>query len=218
MDNLAYKESFDHLITELIEGKTYLVSPKPKVNHNLVSSRIYRIFADYLEGKTCMALSDGYDVFLDEENHYVPDAMIVCDRSKIKNDGIHGAPDLVVEVLSPSTMMNDRGPKMRHYAAAGVREYWLVQPLEKTVEVYLNHDGTFELDRSYAVYEDWEIARMTEEERAALLAPIRGSLYNDLVIPVEDIFRDVDRIFAPFQEGGGPEGRGESPVRPANQL
>ena len=120
--------------------------------------------------------------------------MIVCDRSKIKNDGIHGAPDLVVEVLSPSTMMHDRGPKMRHYAAAGVREYWLVQPMEKTIEVYLNHDGTFELDRSYAVYEDWEIARMTDEERAALLADIRVSLYDDLAIKVKDIFRDLDAI------------------------
>jgi len=194
MENLAYNEYLDPPVTELIEGKTYLMSPKPRVNHTLVASRIYRIFADYLEGKTCMALSDGYDVFLDEENHYVPDAMIVCDRSKIKNDGIHGAPDLIVEVLSPSTMARDRGVKMRHYAAAGVKEYWLVQPLEKTVEIYLNHDGTFKLDRSYAVYEDWEIAQMTDEERATLLAPIRVSLYDDLVIPVEDIFRDVDII------------------------
>lgn len=194
MDNLAYKESFDNFVTELIEGKTRLMSPKPRVNHNLVSSRIYRIFADYLEGKTCIALSDGYDVFLDEENRYIPDAMIICDRSKIRNDGIHGAPDLVVEVLSPSTMMNDRGPKMRHYAAAGVKEYWLVQPLEKTVEVFLNLDGTFKLDRSYAVYADWEIAQMTDEERATLLAPVRVSLYDDLVIPVEDIFRDVDIV------------------------
>ena len=194
MENLAYHEPLDPPVTELIEGKTYRRSPTPRVNHTLVASRIYRIFADYLEGKTCMALSDGYDVFLDEENHYVPDAMIVCDRSKIKNDGIHGAPDLVVEVLSPSTMVRDRGVKMRHYAAAGVKEYWLAQPLEKTVEVYLNHDGTFELDRSYAVYEDWEIARMTDEERAVLLAPIHVSLYDDLVIPVEDIFCDVDIV------------------------
>lgn len=194
MENLAYNEYLDPPVTELIEGKTYLMSPKPRIRHTAVVGRLYRIFADYLEGKTCTAWPDNVDVFLDDKNRYVPDVMIVCDRSKIKNDGIHGAPDLVVEVLSPSTMMNDRGPKMRHYAAAGVKEYWLVQPLEKTVEVYLNHDGTFELDRSYAVYEDWEIARMTDEERATLLAPIRVSLYDDLVIPVEDIFRDVDII------------------------
>ena len=191
MENLAY---VDPPVTELIEGKICLMSPKPRVSHTLVASRIYRIFADYLEGKTCMALSDGYDVFLDEENHYVPDAMIVCDRSKTKNDGIHGAPDLVVEVLSPSTMTRDRGVKMRHYAAAGVREYWLVQPLEKTVEVYLNHDGTFELDRTYAVYEDWEVARMTEEERADLLTDICVSLYDDLCVSVKEIFRDLDML------------------------
>ena len=194
MDNLAYKEWSDPQVTELIEGKTYLMSPKPRIRHTAVAARIYRIFADYLEGKTCTAWPDNVDVFLDDENRYVPDVMIVCDRSKIKNDGIHGAPDLVVEVLSPSTMMNDRGPKMRHYAAAGVKEYWLVSPLEKSVEVYLNHAGTFELERSYAVYADWEIRQMNDEERAALLAPIRVSLYDDLVIPVEDIFRDVDIV------------------------
>lgn len=108
---------------ERIEGKTYLMSPRPRVSHNRVAFRIAHIFANYLEGKTCVPFADGTDVHLDNENTYIPDAMIVCDRSIIKDDGIYDAPDLVVEVLSPSTMQNDRGPKMRHYAAAGVKEY-----------------------------------------------------------------------------------------------
>ncbi|MDD6128985.1 MAG: Uma2 family endonuclease, partial [Veillonellaceae bacterium] len=123
MENLAYKEP---PVTELIEGKTYLMSPRPRLQHNFVASNIYHIFATYLHGKTCKAIADGTDLFLDKENHYVPDTMIVCDRSKLKSDGVHGAPDLVVEVLSPSTAQNDRGAKMRHYAAAGVKEYWIV--------------------------------------------------------------------------------------------
>ena len=191
MENLAYS---DPPVTELIEGKVCLMSPRPCVDHNLVSSRIYRIFADYLEGKTCMALSDGYDVFLDEENHYVPEGMIVCDRSKIRPKGIYGAPDLVVEVLSPSTMMHDRGPKMRHYAAAGVKEYWIVSPEMKSVEVYYNQDGRFEIVATYVDYRQEDIDDMTDEERATVVWEIPVSLYDDLRIRVKDIFLDLDTI------------------------
>lgn len=62
--------------------------------------------------------------------------MIVCNRSIIHDDAIYGAPDLVVEVLPPSTTKNDRGPKMRHYAEAGVKEYWIVTPIGKTAESF----------------------------------------------------------------------------------
>ncbi len=189
MDNLAYKEP-PHV--ERIEGKTYLMSPRPRVPHNRVIFNIANIFGGYLKGKTCVPFADGTDVFLDDKNQYVPDAMIVCDRSIIKSDGVHGAPDLVVEVLSPSTSKNDRGAKMRHYAMAGVKEYWLITPLEKLVEVYYNVDGHFEIDETYTIYEDWEIKQMTEEERAAAKTEIPVSLYDDFLVPLEDIFWDVD--------------------------
>jgi len=184
----------DPPLTEIIEGKE--ISLRQSVPHALIASNIFRAFADYLHDDAAKgwAFSRSVDVRLDDENIYLPDVKIVCNRAQIHDDGIYGAPALVVEVLSHRTVMNDRGPKMRHYAAAGVKEYWLVSPLEKSVEVYLNHDGTFELERSYAVYADWEIRQMNDEERAALLAPIRVSLYDDLVIPVETIFRDVDIV------------------------
>ncbi|WP_294143993.1 Uma2 family endonuclease [uncultured Selenomonas sp.] len=181
-------------VTELIEGKVCLMSPRPCVDHNLVSSRIYRIFANYLEGKTCMALSDGYDVFLDEENHYVPDGMIVCDRSKIRPKGIYGAPDLVVEVLSHSTMLHDRGPKMRHYAEAGVKEYWIVTPEARTVEVYWNENGRFELAATYADYLEEDLEFMDDDERAAIATEIPVSLYDDFRVSVKEIFLDLDAI------------------------
>ena len=110
MDNLAYKEPPR---VELIEGKTCLMSPRPKLMHNRICVRIAHIFESYLERKRCVALGDGADVYLDDKNHYVPDAMIVCNRSILHEDAVYGAPDLVVEVLSPSTAKNDRGPKMR---------------------------------------------------------------------------------------------------------
>lgn len=186
--NLAYK---DPPRVERIEGKTYLMSPRPRLNHNRVAFRIARIFADYLEGKTCESFCDGTDVHLDNENTYIPDAMIVCDRSIIKDDGIYGAPDLVVEVLSPSTMQNDRGPKMRHYAAAGVKEYWIVSPIGQSVEVYYNYNGYFMLDAAYTVYSDQYLARMDDDERQAIRYEIPVSLYKDFRVNVKDVFKDI---------------------------
>ncbi|MCI6232882.1 MAG: Uma2 family endonuclease [Selenomonas sp.] len=190
MDNLART---DLPVTELIDGKIYSMSPRPRAGHNFVAANIYRIFANYLDGKSCTAIMDGMDLFLDEENHYVPDAMIVCDASKIHRDGVHGAPDLVVEVLSPSTMRNDRGAKMQHYAAAGVKEYWLVTPLGKNVEVYLGHDGQFRLDEVYTEYDAWDLERMEEEERHSVRTEIPVSLSDDFHVQVADIFKGIDK-------------------------
>lgn len=67
----------------------------------------------------------------------------------------------------------------------------IVTPLEKIVEVYWNHEGRFELEASYAVFADWELAQMTDEERAAVPTEIPVSLYDDLLVPVEDIFLNV---------------------------
>ena len=72
---------------------------------------------------------------------FVPDFMVVCDREKIKADGVHSAPDLVLEVLSPSTAKNDKGYKKSVYESSGVPEYWIVSPKEKSIEVYLLQDG-----------------------------------------------------------------------------
>ena len=188
MNNLAY---IDPPVTERIEGKTYLMSPRPRIDHTLVSANIYRIFGNYLEGKTCKAFPDGAEVHLDKDNVYVPDGMIVCDRSKIHRKGIYGAPDLVVEVLSPSTMNHDRGPKMRHYAEAGVKEYWIVSPGDKTVTQYQLRDGRFVLHEVYAVHPEVMLAKMREEERAAVITEFKCCLFDDLLIPVADIF---DRV------------------------
>lgn len=189
MGNLAYSEP---PVTELIEGKTYLMSPRPRASHNVVVTNIAAIFRYYLRGKTCRPFSDGLDVHLDKKNVYVPDVMIVCDRSKVHRDGVYGAPDLVVEVLSPSTAQNDRGAKIRHYAAAGVKEYWIVSPIGKSVEVYLNQDGRFELDAMYTVFSDWDLERMDDDERSAIRMEIPVSLYDDFRVSVEEIFEDVD--------------------------
>ena len=176
---------------EKINGVTVMLSAIPAVNHNRVVTNLVNIFSRYLRGKRCEAFFDGVQVHLDEDNTFVPDAMIVCNKDIIKRDGIYGAPDLVVEVLSPSTGKNDRGPKKDVYERHGVREYWIADTKSKSVEVYLLRDGHFVLDNIYNVYEDWEWEQLSEEEKTAAKLPLKVSLYDDFFVDVREVFERV---------------------------
>lgn len=183
--NLAYREEFRE---ELIGGKAVAMSPRPMYNHNHIAFNIAVLFSNYLRGKPCTAIPDGTDLYLTEEDRFVPDVMVVCDRDKIRRDGVHGTPDLVVEVLSPSTMRNDRMGKKEVYQTCGVREYWLVDPENRTIEQYLLQDGKLELNMVYASCRDDELERMSEQEKAELETHFQCSLYSDFDIALEDIF------------------------------
>ena len=184
-DNLAYQEE---PWEELIDGEVVAMSPRPTFNHNRVASRIYWAFENYLRGKRCTVIADGTDLYLTEKDRFVPDMMVVCDRDKIKRDGVHGAPDLVVEVLSPSTAKKDRLHKKAVYGTCGVREYWLVDPENRTIEQYLPQDGRLELNTVYVSYSEDALERMTEEERSAVETHFQCSLYDDFDIALDEIF------------------------------
>ena len=117
--------------------------------------------------------------------------MVVCDPDKVKRDGIHGAPDLVIEVLSPSTARYDRGHKKDAYEAASVQEYWIVEPEVRSLEVYLLKDRKFILDNVYSIYPDYLLEKMSDEEKAAIPTEFRCSLYDELTITLEDVFADT---------------------------
>lgn len=186
-DNLAHvyqEETWE----ELIDGKVVAMSPRPRANHNIVSDNIYSIFSHYLWRKKCRPFSDGMEVFLTEKDHFVPDFMVVCDRDKIQGNGVYGAPDLVAEVLSPRTETYDRKHKKAVYAKCGVKEYWLVSPEARSVEQHLLEDGRLTLNEVYAMEPDYMLAKMTEEERSALVTHFKCTLFDDLDIQLEDIF------------------------------
>ena len=185
--NLAYQEERRE---ELIGGNVVMMSPA-SAEHVYTAGSIYNIFKNYLKGKNCIPFSDGLLVHLTDENKFVPDMMVVCDRSKIKSDGVHGAPDLVVEVLSPSTAKDDRTRKKEVYEACGVPEYWLVSPADKSIEVYLLESGKYILHDVYTVRPDWVLKQMTDEERAAIVTEFKCHLYDDLIIRLDDIFGDL---------------------------
>ncbi len=188
--NMAYNYDDDYR-SELINGQVVMMSPRPVFNHVTVASNIYRIFANYLKGKSCTPFDDGFDLYLTEKDHFVPDAMVVCDPDKIHNDGVHGAPDLVVEVLSPSTAKRDKTYKKQVYEQCGVQEYWIVDVDSKRLEQYLLQEGQLQLVEVYSVYPDYIWNKMTAEEQAAVPLELKCSLYDDLLIKLEDVFERV---------------------------
>ncbi len=185
--NLAYDDWEEKAREELIGGEVVMMAGA-SINHNRITGNIHNIFSAYLRGKPCEPFGDGAKLFLDEDNRFIPDGMIVCDKDKIREDGVHGAPDLVVEVLSPGTMRNDKTRKKEAYARCGVREYWLVSPGDKSVEVYRTNGTEFILHDIYALHPNWELEQMTEKERRAVVTHFKCSLFDDLDISLEDIF------------------------------
>ena len=176
---------------ELIDGKIVAMSPAA-TNHNLIAGNIHHLFKTYLKGKNCVPFGDNETVYLTPKDKFVPYFMIVCDRSKIKWNGIQGAPDLVVEILSPSTAKNDKGHKKETYAKCGVLEYWIVNPVDKSVEIYLNEGQThFRLSNVYTLCPDWVLESMNDEEQKAVLNHFKCSLYSDLDIYLDDIFEGL---------------------------
>ncbi|MBC7347003.1 MAG: Uma2 family endonuclease [Clostridia bacterium] len=132
---------------QLIEGELVL-TPAPGTYHQVVSMKLELKMAGYvLERNLGLVLDAPVDVYLGETETYQPDLIFISrERLAIVEPArINGAPDLVVEILSPATAYYDLRKKFRVYERCGVREYWVVDPEEKAVEVYALKEGKFEL-------------------------------------------------------------------------
>ena len=137
---------------ELIDGEAVMMAPPPSSTHQEISVELTRQLANYLEGKQCKVYHAPFAVRLfekdgdspeDVDTMVEPDISIVCDQSKIDKHGCKGAPDMVMEILSPSTQRHDRLVKLSLYQRAGVREYWIIDPAEKSVQVFALEDGRY---------------------------------------------------------------------------
>lgn len=139
-------------IIELIDGEI-VMSPAPELPHQDATGNIYTMFKSFtqtLGGKVYFA---PVDVYFDDSNNAQPDVLWIAPEGRCVAEGtkrLRGAPDLIVEVLSPSTERNDRGKKFLLYQKYGVREYWLVNPAAQFIEVYVLLDGKFSQQGVYA--------------------------------------------------------------------
>ncbi len=130
---------------EIIHGEIFLMS-SPSSTHQEISMELSRQLANFLEGKPCRVYPAPFDVRLFEQNGdtpehidtvVIPDISVICSKNKIDEKGCKGAPDMIIEILSPSSLRNDRLIKLRLYQQAGVSEYWIADPKNKTVQVFL---------------------------------------------------------------------------------
>ena len=136
---------------ELIDGVIYFMSPGASQVHQTISRELFLQLAVFLKGKSCEVFHPPFDVCLnakgDKDSTTVqPDIIVVCDKSKLDGKRCNGAPDLIIEILSPSSRKYDTSIKFKAYLLAGVREYWIVDPDEKTVNVYILKDGQYIAD------------------------------------------------------------------------
>lgn len=139
-------------LMELIRGKIFKMSPGPRLTHQQVSSKIHLALAPKVS-KPCTLLYAPLDVYLIHQgedwketcNIVQPDLCVICDPAKLHDRGCMGAPDLVVEILSPGTAGKDLGPKRELYQEYGVKEMWIVHPTEETITIHVLKNGEYHI-------------------------------------------------------------------------
>lgn len=164
---------------EIIDGLVYNMSPGPAVKHQ----RIVKLFAEKIDFELsakkpdCESFIAPTDVVFDEYNVVQPDIFVVCDKTKITKDNIQGAPDLIIEVISPSTRLKDKREKKKLYEKFGVKEYVIVYPEDELVERFIlqndkypapdifNWDETMMLGSLELDVNIWEIFGKEREEK-----------------------------------------------------
>ncbi|MDP3176282.1 MAG: Uma2 family endonuclease [Spirochaetaceae bacterium] len=169
---------------ELIGGVAHNMLSAPNRRHQAISMLLSRRIGNFLEGKPCKVYAAPFDVLLPElgeeddgdvSNVVEPDILVYCDRSRLKQFGARGAPDLVVEILSPSTHVKDLREKYDLYERMGVREYWVVDPAGESIDRFVRGDaGRF--------------GKGELREPLFKKEPIRSTVLEGLVFDPQEIF------------------------------
>lgn len=166
---------------EIINGVPYLQAA-PTWQHQAVLLELARQFANYLQDKSCRVFTAPFDLRIPEANEkdeetinvVQPDIIIICDNSRLKKTGYYGVPELIIEVVSPSTGQKDKIEKFNLYEKAGVKEYWIVEPDEKVVMVFTLEEGRYGRPQMYS-----------EEDK------VKVSIFDDLVIDLKPVFERI---------------------------
>ena len=166
---------------ELMDGEAVMMAPPLRVHQEILMA-LSRQIANFLDGKQCKVYPAPFAVRLFEEDDDTsedvdtmlePDITVVCDPDKLDKYGCKGAPDMVIEILSPSTRRHDLAVKYQLYQRAGVREYWIVDPDTKIVQVFKLEDGLYNAPDVFL---------------AGSMAPV--SIWEDFSIDLSQVFTE----------------------------
>ena len=163
---------------EVIDGHPYRMSA-PTTEHQILCTDLCFLLMTHFRGKTCRVIASPLDVKLSDYDVVQPDLVVICDRAQITKGHIEGPPTLAVEILSPSSVRHDKVRKARLYAAAGVQEYWILQPYPAMVEV-LSLDGPG--FRLHGAYTDQEV--------------LTSAVFPELTINLSELipYQEVDEV------------------------
>ena len=148
-------------MVELIKGKVFLTSPAPAERHQKISTRLTIEIGLQLKGQLCNLYAATFDVRLiktsskDSDIYTVvqPDLCVICDESKIDEKGCIGAPDWIIEILSPASSKKDLNEKYNLYEENGVREYWVVFPDSNVINQYVLLNGKYDFINTFGRYD-----------------------------------------------------------------
>lgn len=166
---------------ELIDGEIFKMASPSRI-HQEISMELCRQLSNYLKGRTCQVYAVPFAVRLFEQDGDAPedvdtvvqpDISVICDPRKLDDSGCKGAPDMIIEILSPSNRRYDRIVKMQLYRRAGVKEYWVVNPEEPTVQVNLLDNGYMVAIEEYGKGQTVKVASL-----------------EDCTIDLSDVFAD----------------------------
>lgn len=179
-DYLTWK--FDERV-ELIKGKLFKMSPAPNRMHQRIAGDMFSQIHQFLMENPCQTYFAPFDVRLldskrskkaDQDIYSVvqPDICVICDLDKLDDKGCIGAPDWIIEILSPGNSKKELNEKYRLYEENGVREYWIVHPNDQTIAIFELKDDRYQLRKLYS----------SEEE-------VSVSIFPDLVMDLQKVFR-----------------------------
>ncbi|MFT4532751.1 MAG: Uma2 family endonuclease [Saprospiraceae bacterium] len=171
------KFEYDEMV-ELIRGKIFRMSAAPKAYHQEISSNLNILIGNFLWKKECKIFPAPFDVVLPVRNEkkdsattvIQPDLCVICDHTKLDEAGCFGPPDWIIEILSDSTSKKDLNDKYDVYEESGVKEYWIVMPKERLVEVFVLQDGNYQRIRTYT--QDESVSPHTFPELKILLLDV----------------------------------------------
>ncbi len=169
--------NFDERV-ELIKGELFQMSPAPRRLHQRVAMELSTCLNHFFKNRKCSVYAAPFDVRLfpsisDEDTFTVvqPDICVICNLDKLDDRGCKGAPDLIVEILSPATMKKDLQDKFELYQESVVKEYWIAHPEEKIIKVFYLENGRYQISKKYTVVDK-----------------LISVIFPDLEIDLEDVF------------------------------
>jgi Uma2 family endonuclease len=182
-----YRQWPDDERWELIDGVAWAMSA-PGSRHQLIAANLYRVFLNWFDGKPCRVFPAPFDVLLADDDEadddiptvVQPDLSVFCDRSKIREPNARGAPDLVIEILSPSTARKDINDKLRLYERHGVKEYWIVDGAARSIQILHLIDDPRSPSRR--IYDNGDLAERTGR--------VVSQAFPGLEVDLERLFED----------------------------